>query len=88
MEMDLITRADLEKFRMDLLADLRSMISEIPNPARKPWLKGAEVRKLLSISDGSLQNLRVTGKLKSSKIGGIHYYRYEDIERMMNGKHG
>jgi hypothetical protein len=86
MEMDLITRADLERFRTELLADIRSIISEIPRAGHRPWLKGAEVRKLLSISEGSLQNLCVTGKLKSSKMGGIHFYRYEDIEKMMNAK--
>jgi hypothetical protein len=27
--------------------------------------------------------LRITGQLSSSKVGGIHYYRFEDIEHMM-----
>jgi Helix-turn-helix domain len=84
MEMDLMTRADLELFRVQLLADIKALLVEVPKTDRKPWLKGSEVRKLLGISAGSLQNLRITGRLKSSKVGGIHYYRYEDIERMIN----
>jgi hypothetical protein len=83
MEMDIITRADLDLFRMKLLADIKVLLSEAPSANKKPWLKGMEVRKLLGLSAGSLQNLRVSGKLKSSKVGGIHYYRYEDIEKMM-----
>jgi hypothetical protein len=67
-----------------LLADIKVLLAEAPRTDRKPWLKGSEVRKLLGISAGSLQNLRITGRLKSSKVGGIHYYRYEDIERMIS----
>jgi helix-turn-helix protein len=83
MEMDLLTRADLEQFRVQLLADIKILFSEAPRANGKPWLKGSDVRKLLGISSGSLQNLRISGKLKSSKVGGIHYYRYTDIEKMM-----
>ena len=85
MEMDLITRSDLEKFRLQLLADIKDLLADRPNTNSKPWLKGAEVRKLLGISDGSLQNLRISGQLKSSKIGGIHFYKFDDIKRMMSG---
>ena len=83
MEMDIITRRDLEQFRLQLLADIKGLLADAPAANRKPWLKGSEVRKLLGISAGSLQNLRITGRLKSSKVGGIHYYRYDDIESMM-----
>jgi hypothetical protein len=84
MEVDLITRADLEKFRLQLLVDIKELLAEAPKTNYRPWLKGTEVRRLLGISAGSLQNLRITGQLKSSKIGGIHFYKYEDIRKMMN----
>jgi predicted site-specific integrase-resolvase len=50
----------------------------------KPWLRNSEVRKLLNISANTVQRLRIAGKLPSSKVGGIHYYRYEDIEKLLN----
>jgi len=84
MEMDLITRDDLEKFRLQLLDDIKDLLAEAPKGNYRPWLKGTEVRKLLGISAGSLQNLRISGQLKSSKIGGIHFYKYDDIKKMMN----
>ena len=86
--MDLITRADLEKFRLQLLADIKELLAEAPRTNYKPWLKGTEVRKLLGLSAGSLQNLRISGQLKSSKIGGIHFYKYDDIKKMMSSTNG
>jgi hypothetical protein len=84
MEMDLITKTDLEKFRLQLLIDIKDLLAEAPKTSYRPWLKGTEVRKLLGISAGSLQNLRISGQLKSSKIGGIHFYQYDDIKKMMS----
>jgi hypothetical protein len=83
MQLEIITKEDLEVFRVNLLEDIRQLLSQERPVGNKPWLRGSEVRKLLSISAGSLQSLRISGKLKSSKVGGIHYYRYEDIEKMM-----
>ena len=51
----------------------------------KQWLKSNEVRKLLNISPGTLQNLRINGTLTFTKIGGIMYYNYSDIEKVLNG---
>jgi len=84
MGTEIVTKEDLEAFRILLIQDIERLFTRRLAPAVKPWLKGPEVRKLLSISAGTLQTLRVTGKLKSSKIGGTHYYRYEDIKKMMN----
>ena len=86
MQVEFITKEDLEVFRVQLLEDIKLLLSKDHPVGNKPWLRGSEVRKLLSISAGSLQSLRVSGKLKSSKVGGIHYYRYEDIDKMMSQK--
>ena len=40
--------------------------------------------KLLKVSANTIQRLRIAGKLKATKVGGVHYYRYEDIEKMLN----
>jgi hypothetical protein len=83
MNMEHVTRADLENLRVQLLADISTLLSETSILVNKPWLRGKEVKRLLGISEGSLQHLRVTGQLKASRIGGIYYYRYADIDRMM-----
>lgn len=82
MIVEVITREDLNQFRSLLLNDLKEIIYSKPNPS-KQWLKSAEVRELLKISPGTLQNLRINGTLKYKRIGGINYYNYEDIVKML-----
>ncbi|HEY9364119.1 MAG TPA: helix-turn-helix domain-containing protein [Chitinophagaceae bacterium] len=81
---EMLTKEDLLQFRVQLLNDLRQMLEPRETRLVKPWLKNSEVRKLLNISSNTVQRLRISGKLRSSKVGGIHYYRYEDIEKLLN----
>lgn len=85
MVIDLITREDLNEFRNLLLNDLKQLIKPQTQQG-KQWLKSYEVRKMLNISAGTLQNLRINGTLAFTKIGGLMYYKYSDIEKVMNGK--
>lgn len=82
--MTIITKEDLDAFRLQLLDDIRQILKPAEAKVVKPWLKNADVMKLLDISANTLQRLRVSGKLSSSKVGGVHYYRYEDIENLLN----
>lgn len=84
MTMDLITKEDLQAFRMQLLQDIKTLISK-PEATSKQWLKSSEVRQLLKISPGTLQNLRIRGVLRYTKMGGSLYYKQEDIEKVMEG---
>ncbi|MFZ2284508.1 MAG: helix-turn-helix domain-containing protein, partial [Lutibacter sp.] len=40
-------------------------------------------KKLLGISTGTLQNLRINGTLPYTKMGGVIYYDYEKIMQAM-----
>ncbi|MFC3562908.1 helix-turn-helix domain-containing protein [Pedobacter jamesrossensis] len=80
MKLDLITTEDLEIFKEVLLAEIKGILKHHTTPNEKSeWLRSAEVRKLLNISQGTLQNLRVNGTLRYSMIGKIPYYKREDI---------
>ena len=81
MQIDIITKQDLEKFKIDLLQDLMEIIK--PEP-RKKWLTSKDVRELLSCSASSLQNLRISGTVRGTKIGGKWYYKYSEIENMFS----
>ena len=82
MAIEVITREDLNEFRSLLLNDLKEIIQSKPQQT-KQWLKSKEVRKLLNISPGTLQNLRINGTLNFNQIGGILYYKYEDLKKLM-----
>lgn len=84
MAIEVVTKQDLQEFRRQLLDDIRKLMEPVEVNLVKPWLKNSEVRKLLKISSNTVQRLRIAGKLRSSKVGGIHYYRYEDIEKLLN----
>jgi len=79
----LITVEDLETFKLEFLTELRSLIKGSGIQPMKKWLKTAEVRKLLGVSIGTLQTLRINGILPFTKIGGVLYYDHEDIQNML-----
>lgn len=87
MKIDLVTKEDLEQFKKELFEELRrfAVYPQKAGEASKTWLKSFEVRKLLGISAGTLQNLRINGTLPHTKIGGLMYYKYEDILKLMEG---
>ena len=86
MQVELITRQDLAAFKSELLTEMKAILQ--PGQVQsKQWLKSAEVRKLLNISPGTLQNLRINGTLRYTKIGGMMYYKLEDIHKVLEGGH-
>ncbi|MBP4139188.1 helix-turn-helix domain-containing protein [Flavobacterium geliluteum] len=83
MAIEVITVQDLNEFRSLLLNDLKELIQK---PLQtKQWLKSNEVRRLLNISPGTLQNLRINGTLTHTRVGGIIYYNHSDIDKVLNG---
>lgn len=85
MPLEIITKDDLETFRQSLLNDIRDLLSK-NKPESKEWLRCADVRRILKVSTGTIQNLRINGNLKSQKVGGIHFYKLSDIENMISYK--
>lgn len=82
MNVELITKLDLEQFKKELILEITEVLTKNTKPVKK-WLRTIEVRKMLSVSSGTIQNLRIQGDLKYSKVGGIFYYDAEDIQEMM-----
>ena len=84
MNLEIITKEDLKQLKTEMLAEIRQLIKP-EDKQNKQWLKSAEVRKLLNISPGTLQNLRINGTLRFTKIGGMMYYKLGDISRLLEG---
>ena len=80
----IITTDDLREFKMELLDDIKKLLSRQATGELKKYLKSSEVMELLQVSPGTLQNLRVNGTLPYTKVGGIIYYDAEEIQNVMN----
>ncbi|WP_335965140.1 helix-turn-helix domain-containing protein [Galbibacter sp. PAP.153] len=79
----IITTEDLHQFKMELIDELKQVLDQYNGNPYKKWLKSNEVRELLGISPGTLQNLRVNGTLPYTKIGGVLYYDYQEIMQVL-----
>lgn len=77
--LDLITKEDFQEFKLELFTMLEKFGIARTEQKYTEWLKSGEVRKLLKISPGTLQNLRITGVLRYTKVGKMFYYKYDDI---------
>jgi hypothetical protein len=86
MPTSIITTDDLHEFKIELLDDFQKLLKEHGGQPAKKWLKSYEVRKLLGISPGTLQNLRINGTLPYTRMGGMLYYDYEDIQKALLDK--
>lgn len=83
MAATIITVEDLRDFKIDLLEEIKKIFQSQTTTQTKKWLKSTEVRKLLNISPGTLQNLRINGTLSYTKIGGTIYYAIQDIDKVL-----
>ena len=83
MKNELITKDDLIEFRLQLIQDFRQIVEAKPIQQAQRWLKSNEVKQLLNVSAGTLQNLRINGTLTYSKIGGTIFYDSVIIEKIL-----
>ncbi len=84
MAATIITTEDLYEFKVGLLEDIEKLLEGKYGKKPKKWIKSKEVRKILGISPGTIQNLRINGTLPYSKIGGIIYYDKEEILKVLD----
>ena len=85
---DSVTKDDLRQFGLLLLNNIRKIIDESQTSEKESldpeWLKSRVVRKLMDMSAGSLQNLRVTGKIRFKKVLGSYYYNKTDLRKLFD----
>lgn len=81
--MENITHDDLRQLRMLLLNDIKKLIDEKiklkPNIEQQEWLRSKSIREIMNISPATLQNIRITGKIRFRKVMGSYYYSRTDL---------
>lgn len=76
MNVNLITREDLDSFKEELLSQIKCMLEGSGSEPQKKWLRSAEISKLLGgCSDAKLRRLRITGEIKYKKVGSSYLYQ-------------
>ena len=86
MPREIITTDDLREFKIELLEDIKKLLKTTASPGTKKYLKSAEMMRLLKVSPGTLQTLRINGTIPYTKIGGIIFYDAEEIYKVMKDK--
>lgn len=80
---NVVTKDDLRQFGIVLLNDIRQMVEQdkdkVVDTLHPEWLKSKVVRRLMDMSAGTLQNLRITGKVRYKKVLGSYYYNKADL---------
>jgi len=83
MPSEIITTDDLREFKLELFSELKKMFDERQGQPSRKWLKSWEVRKMLGISPGTLQNMRINGTIPFTKMGGILFYDSGEIQKIL-----
>lgn len=81
MKFEVITKDDLHQLKEEILNEISALLEG--RKEQKKWLKSTDVREMLGISPGTLQNLRVNGTLPFTKVGGTIYYAHEDVLKVL-----
>jgi hypothetical protein len=81
MPIELLTIADLQQFKTQLIQEIKLLLSKDENNIPKV-LKTRDVCKLLFVSAGTLQNWRKEERVGYTKIGGTIFYAYEDVVKL------
>lgn len=85
---EIVTKDDLRQFGLQLLDRIRVVIKETTSSQTEllnpEWLKSKVVRKMMDMSAGSLQNLRVNQKVRFKKVLGSYYYNKADLQKLFS----
>jgi len=86
MAVEIVTREDLQNLRVQLLDDLKLLLSKAESSSMETLqgYKTKHVKKILGCSTNKLQSLRVSGKVRFKKVGGTIYYKSEDIKKLVD----
>ncbi|RKF37069.1 hypothetical protein BCY89_05305 [Sphingobacterium siyangense] len=83
--LEVLTKADLAQFKIYLLKEIEILLDKkmivIPssNNSDIKRIPGNVAHQFSNISGGTLQNLRITGKIWFKKFLGSYYYNFHDL---------
>ncbi len=85
--MEIVTKKDLQAFREDLKSDLSQILETKCNSSHSSqfdWLRSKAIRRMMDISPATLQNLRISQRIRHKKVMGSYYYYKPDLLKLFN----
>jgi len=83
MAATIITTEDLHEFKLELIEEFKELLNNQQVQQIKKFLRSSEVQNYLGISAATLQNFRDNGTIPFTKIGGVLYYDYGEIAKLL-----
>ncbi|REC59497.1 DNA-binding protein [Chryseobacterium pennae] len=82
--MEMVSKQDLEIFRIRMMSDIQQLLDASQRPMKEEfdWLRSKAIRKMMDISPATLQNLRITGKIRHKRVMGSYYYNRTDVQKL------
>jgi hypothetical protein len=80
-ELEMLLTEKLEKYNQRIVDAIQGA-----NLSQRKWLKVAELKKLLPLSDYRVAEMRNRGLLDYQKIGGTYYYTVDSLNTLLNKK--
>ncbi|SFN43465.1 Helix-turn-helix domain-containing protein [Chryseobacterium oleae] len=83
--MEQITRDHLRQLRLEIVSDIKKILSMKGTDKQEfdiDWLRSKAIRRIMNISPATLQNLRITGKIRFRKVMGSYYYSRTDLLKL------
>lgn len=85
--MENITSADLNDLKIEIISEFKRIVAEeifkhSSDENEFEWLRSKSVRNIMNIAPATLQNLRISGKIRYKKVMGSYYYNKKDIHKL------
>lgn len=82
MNLNIVTKEDLIDLKQELLNEIKDLKQS--NSRDKKYLRSAEMRAMLNVSAGTLQNMRINGTLPYIKAGTTILYDMDKVVEIFN----
>ncbi|MBD3903869.1 DNA-binding protein [Chryseobacterium sp. Ch-15] len=85
--MENITNADLKVLKIEIINEFRRIVTEeifrhSSAENEFEWLRSKSIRKIMNIAPATLQNLRISEKIRFKKVMGSYYYNKKDLYKL------
>ena len=85
MNLEIITKEDLEQLKKEVVVEMTSLIQNIEIKRPKKWGKGKELQQLFGgLGTAKIHTLRKAGLLKFREIGGSFIYDLEYAAELLD----